>query len=81
MMRHQSNLQHILELNVCIWSNKFPDMFQSIQIKQGGGRHRAHYPATVYPWERNTNIYSIHATSVKLVISFYLKSKRCSQIY
>lgn len=24
----------------------------------GGGRHRAHYPATVYPWERETNIYS-----------------------
>lgn len=31
--------------------------------------------------ERQIYIYSVHAISVKLVICFYLKSKRCSQIY
>lgn len=50
-----------------------------------GGRHIDHFHSAAVLYilgkERQIYIYSLQGVSVKLVICFYLKSKRCLQMY
>lgn len=91
MSFHAGSL-YLFIISACVYvgHSTFQTGFKAFKWSIGGGRHRAYYSATVYPWERETDIYSrerlrarVYTTSVKLA-NFLLSKKNqraAQQIY
>lgn len=58
VLRAGSLYLFIISACVYVGHSTFQTGFKAFKWSIGGGRHRAHYSATVYPWERQIDIYS-----------------------